>query len=302
VTSASAPTPTPVERLRETMASRYPFVVSALDRSRAEFGATWEAELTEMLERVFAETTDLDAAAEGYALFVVDLLRRQRQFEQTGEYAAQTYEQAAAQVYFDEEFMSRQYLPGLLLSHYLWPHHFRQLRFFDSAFVAPFTNAGASAVTEIGIGTGIFSRRLLAAAPQARGKALDISPGSVGFARRHLEAYGLGERIEFEIKDATVDPEPCEWLICVEVLEHLEDPLAFLRALRASLQPGGRAFITTALNAANVDHIYLYRSSDEVLRQLEQAGFALEQGFEATAGPPRAPDVPVPAVVAYVVT
>ena len=94
---------------------------------------------------------------------------------------------------------------------------------------------------------------------------------------------------------------PVRRLICVEVLEHLEQPVVFLKALRAGLAPGGRAFITAAINAAHSDHIYLYRNGEEVLEHLQSAGFSLEQAFLGAAYAPPAHDVPVPLAAAFVV-
>lgn len=94
---------------------------------------------------------------------------------------------------------------------------------------------------------------------------------------------------------------PVPWLVCVEVLEHLEQPVEFLKALRAGLAPGGKAFITAALNAAHTDHIYLYRNGEEVWEHLNAAGFTLEQSLLAAAYAPPAKDVPVPLAAAFVV-
>jgi hypothetical protein len=85
------------------------------------------------------------------------------------------------------------------------------------------------------------------------------------------------------------------------VLEHLEDPVAFLRGLRATMAPGAKAFITAAVNAAHADHIYLYRSADDVLAHLIDAGFTLEQSFVGAAYKPPAPGVPVPQAAAFIV-
>ena len=38
-------------------------------------------------------------------------------------------------------------------------------------------------------------------------------------------------------------------------------------------RPGGHAYISGAINAAHTDHIYLYRSPDEVRGQLEATGY-----------------------------
>jgi hypothetical protein len=117
-----------------------------------------------------------------------------------------------------------------------------------------------------------------------------------------MRAFEVQDRYEVLLQDVVAEPmDACEWLVCIEVLEHLEDPVAFLRALRAALAPGGRAFITAALNAAHVDHIYLYETVEDVLEQLRAADFALEQGFVANADASSKPGVPVAAVAAFVV-
>ena len=48
-----------------------------------------------------------------------------------------------------------------------------------------------------------------------------------------------------------------------------------VNALFNTLKPGGFAMISAAVNAPNKDHIYLYRSGNEVESQLLKAGFKI---------------------------
>jgi 2-polyprenyl-3-methyl-5-hydroxy-6-metoxy-1,4-benzoquinol methylase len=57
-----------------------------------------------------------------------------------------------------------------------------------------------------------------------------------------------------------------------EVLEHVEAPLAFLAKIRSLAAPGGFVFVTTAINAPAVDHIWLFRSPAEVTAMAAAAG------------------------------
>ena len=230
-------------------------------------------------------------------------MRLQTIFERELKYKTKTHNQAASEVYFNERHMMKEYLPGLLLSHFLWPHHYRQLQFFDSAFVQSMRVAEATSFMEVGVGTGLYSSLLLRKLPKVKGLGLDISPSSKVFAEAHMKALGVADRYNVELRDITVSPvEPkTGWLICVEVLEHLDDPVAFLSALRRNMVPGARAFITAALNAAHTDHIYLYRNANEVLAQLIEAGFTLEQLFVGSAYKPASPGVPVPESAAFIV-
>ena len=68
------------------------------------------------------------------------------------------------------------------------------------------------------------------------------------------------------------------------------------------LVPGGTAFIGTALNAPNADHLYLYRTSEEVAAQLRRAGFRVRESFRATARTATHGVRPAPQVAAFLVS
>jgi 2-polyprenyl-3-methyl-5-hydroxy-6-metoxy-1,4-benzoquinol methylase len=290
-------------RMSDALRTSHRFAADIVDRSAALFGPRWADEFEVVVSSLFPTAESVAAAVKGYAAFAMQSMRLQVAFEREGSYRSKSYDQAASEVYFNEQHMMREYLPGLLLSHYLWPHHYRQIRFFHDAFVDAMRVAGASSFVEVGVGTGLYSGMLLRALPGLQGTGLDISPSSQRFTETQLDALGVGDRYEVELRDVTEAPpeSPVDWLVCVEVLEHLEDPVAFLRGLRATVTPGGRAFITAALNAAHADHIYLYRTAEDVLDHLREAGFTLEQSFLGAAYKPSAPGVPVPQAAAFIV-
>lgn len=290
-------------RMAEALRARHRFAADIVDRGAALFGAEWADQFEPVLNALFPSEQAVQAAVKGYATFAMQSMRLQAAFERERCYKAKTHEQAASEVYFNERHMMDEYLPGLLLSHFLWPHHYRQLQFFDSAFVQAMRVAGARSFMEVGVGTGLYSSLLLRRLPDVRGLGLDISPSSKQFTEAQMQALGVAGRYRVELRDVTAEPvEPkADWLVCVEVLEHLDDPVAFLRGLRRNMAPGARAFITAALNAAHADHIYLYRNADEVLVQLCEAGFTLEQSFVGAAYRPSAPGVPVPQAAAFIV-
>ena len=66
--------------------------------------------------------------------------------------------------------------------------------------------------------------------------------------------------------------------------------------------PGGKLFVTAALNAAHADHIYLYREPAEVVAQVEAVGLQVENLFFANAYAPAKKGLPVPSALAMVLS
>jgi 2-polyprenyl-3-methyl-5-hydroxy-6-metoxy-1,4-benzoquinol methylase len=273
-----------------------------IDSAMLEFGPAWQNDFETMLGIVYSQGDSLERAVKGYGSFAIDSMRRQKRFEVDRRYPAKSYAEARAEVYLNDEYMERQYLPGLLLSHYLWTHHYQQIKYFNGFFVAALRGRVATEFAEVGVGTGIYSRMLLQELPTIRGVGFDISPLSLKFAEQHVNSYGFGNRYEVLMQDIITTPPARKFqlVICVEVLEHLEDPVALLMGLKAMVAPGGKLFVTAALNAAHADHIYLYQNPQDVLDQVADVGLHVENLFFANAYAPHKPGAPVPAALAMI--
>jgi malonyl-CoA O-methyltransferase len=95
-------------------------------------------------------------------------------------------------------------------------------------------------VLELGCGTGLFSRHLLAHYPDGRFLFTDLAPSMVEQCRRNL-AVASKQRVAFEIMDAarpTADG-PFDLIATSMTLHWLADPAAALTTLRRQLTPGG---------------------------------------------------------------
>lgn len=281
--------------LLELMREHARFAVPGLLRNAALFGQAWQTELDDLLGRLYPEPAARLAAVRAYGRFTIDAMRRQRRFEHTGQYAPTLGSLDACSLH-------AHYLPGLLLSHFLWPQHVRQLHFFRQVFLPRLAAAGVRRLLEVGIGTGLYTRVALQRLDRLQALALDISETSLAFSRLHLSGYGLAARAELRRLDVlqTDLPQRHDALVCVEVLEHLDRPTDFLRSLTRQLQPNAYIFLSAALNAADVGHIHLYRTPDEVLGQVKAAGFHVEETLLAEGRASRPAGVPVPAVLALI--
>ena len=293
-----------IARFETVLTQLAPYMADTVPKARRTFGEPWERAFDETLRVMFGDDdARLKAAASGYLRFALDSVRLHKRFEKDRVYASKSYDDAAKRVYHNQEYMDGLYLPGILLSHYLWPHHYRQLGYFHREFVPRLQGMSDRRFLDVGVGTGFYSRQALAACEGVVGTAYDISTYSLDYARRQVAAFGFSERWNGEIRNVITDPPAQQWpaVISVEVLEHLEDPLSYLHALRARLATGGFGFITAAITAPNEDHIFLYNSWAEVAAQLEAAGFRILGLQEDLAYEPQG-DLPVPRLGAFVVS
>ncbi|HEX7052601.1 MAG TPA: class I SAM-dependent methyltransferase [Burkholderiales bacterium] len=85
-----------------------------------------------------------------------------------------------------------------------------------------------ASVAEVGCGAGGILAALQRGLPaETRLAGYDISALAIERARRHAN-----ERLSFHCEDLTKSAERFDLLLCIDVFEHVEDPFAFLRALR----------------------------------------------------------------------
>jgi SAM-dependent methyltransferase len=114
-------------------------------------------------------------------------------------------------------------------------------------------------VLEIGCGAGWVLELLREAHPSISFQGLEPSAG----ATRRANEAGL------DVREGNVDSHPFhqerfDFLYCINVLEHVADPISFLRRVSGLLQPGGAALVICP--CANVidpellfaDHLYSY--------------------------------------------
>lgn len=248
------------------------------------------------LEEALARLPDAQLAMAGYHAMCKTLLKHQAYYNRHQTYMPITYDQALESVYLNDQYMLSEYLPGLFISHWLWPHHYQQLKFFEKTFLSMIKQKRGKVLLEVGVGSGAYSYHALKVAPGLAIRAIDVSPAAIEFST-------VINPSRFHAHLGTIEQQPDEsedWLVCVEVLEHLEDPELFLYEVDRVLKPGGHAFITAAINAGSPDHIFLYNSPDQVENQLLNAGFRVLDKFSAQAESSKDRQL-VPEVVAFLV-
>jgi len=104
--------------------------------------------------------------------------------------------------------------------------------------------AGAR-VLDVGCGAGLLSEAL--AREGAQVTALDLAPELIDVAQLHLLESGL--QVDYRLQSvedlAAEAPASFDAITCMEMLEHVPDPAAVIRACAALLKPGGQLFVST---------------------------------------------------------
>lgn len=202
--------------------------------------------------------------AQAYSTIANDTLREQIYFQRNKRYRHDRFASVAENVYFDADYMAR-YMYGLALTLYLWPNHLQIFRHFQRTIAS----ADGGSYLEVGPGHGAFFRQAMQSGAFHTCVGIDISPTSLAMTQRMLESSGAQSGvswrlIEADLLTATDIGSGYDAVVMGEVLEHVEQPGRFLERIRDLAAPDALIYITTAVNAPAVDHIYLFRSVQEV--------------------------------------
>jgi SAM-dependent methyltransferase len=269
------------------MQSAFPVLATPFLLAESRFGSAWVDEAVPSVEGMYGTITDplsdrLKTALGCYAEFANDSMRHQVMYERAGKYRASNYEEVRAALYDNADHMTQNYLPGLWFSHYVWPQHYFTLTGFTGSVLPRVENTGV--FFEVGVGCGMYSKITLDRKPAIRGIGFDISQHSLDYTQQVMRSFGYGSRYKLENRDVRHGyATKADFLICQEVLEHLENPAEFCRWLFDMIRPGGQAFITAALNAGHSDHIFLIHHPIEVEKMLVDAGFLISRIQEESA-------------------
>ena len=118
-------------------------------------------------------------------------------------------------------------------------------------------------VLDVGCGEGAVARELRAAGASAIA-GIEINPRAAAVAAGELDELAVGP-VEQCLERLTSGP--WDTICCYDVLEHLVDPDAVLRALRSAAAPGGRLHVSVP-NAGTCPSSTTFCSANLRLRRL----------------------------------
>ncbi len=109
--------------------------------------------------------------------------------------------------------------------------------------------ASLGSVVEVGCGTGLFSRAMIAHRDAADAVLTDVSLDMLRLCRMHLTRLGLAHTLPLRLAtysahEACFQDEAFDTCVGASVLHHIADVRAFLADVWRILKPGGRAFFS----------------------------------------------------------
>ena len=240
------------------------------------------------LEFMGAEGLSHEQIADAYITIVDDTFREELQFRQTGRYRYSTYAEVQSGVYDNPGYM-RNYMIGLALSSFWWPNHTQIRRFFKAQL--PRLSSHRGLYREVGPGHGMYFLEAMRHGHFEAYEGIDISATSIALTQRIIRGAGTEafDRARFVHADflAGGDLPLASVLVMGEVLEHVEDPAAFLVRAHQTTTADCSFFLTTCVNAPAIDHLYNPASVAALEDLLTGHGFAIRErcviGRDATS-------------------
>ncbi|GDX80367.1 hypothetical protein LBMAG42_21780 [Deltaproteobacteria bacterium] len=247
-----------------------------LEEAREVSPADWDAVAEQFLgwaAGVWGAEGWQERCIPAFVRFSSDVIFAQARYEADGHYENSSFAECNEHVYSQRDVMD-DYLWGVFITNFCWSHHMELSLFFRDRFLARLP--GAPAIVEIAPGHGGWGVWALSNRPDARLQGFDISPSSIAIASSIAKAAGVADRVTYTERNAldlaTMPTASADAVICSFLIEHLEDPGLLVANIANLLKPGARGYLAGAITAAQVDHIYEFKTESELVVLCEQHG------------------------------
>lgn len=215
----------------------------------------------------------IEQAVDAFVQFTIDVNLAQARYEADGHYQYQSFAEVN-NIHYSQDSEMQSYLWGIYLTNFLWAHHLEICLFFEDRFLGRVNDA--IDLIEIAPGHGGWGAWALHELQDANLRGFDISPTSIDIATAVTRAAGMQNRTSYEQKDALdldeLEPDCADAGISSFLIEHLEEPAQLFRVINHLLKPGGVFFVTGALTAAQIDHIFEFEKESELMCMAEKSG------------------------------
>ncbi len=225
-----------------------------------------------------SQNISVEYAVDAYLAMCGNMLKSQIYFMKTGKYPIDQQHKAFEDVYNNEKEM-KSYMVGLAISQFLWSTHYEMFSFFKDTFKE--NDDVISSYLEIGPGHGLYLREAIKYLNNdVKIVAVDISQVSIKMTQSMM-AYFYGDHFSkityhnIDMLDLALS-DKYDFITMGEVLEHVNCPDKLLYKLKKLLTSEGKAFISTCVNAPAIDHVYHFKSIDEIRNMINSCGLLIK--------------------------
>ncbi|MBU0742651.1 class I SAM-dependent methyltransferase [bacterium] len=212
------------------------------------------------------------AAVRGYDAYCLHVAQAKLAYEKAGRYTPDELPRIIDKVYGDDDVMTP-YMWAAVLIYAFWPSMTAHLGLFRDHFLDRLPTAPR--ILELACGHGAMGLVSLEHRPDATLLGYDISSPAIRIANRLAAASPHAGRARFVARDV-LDLDLAEGrhdgVIAAMLAEHMADPRPLFTSVARYLAPEGLAFVSTALESPQRDHVYEYHHESEPLRMAEEAG------------------------------
>ncbi len=254
-----------LEEFLSNIAERNPYQVKYLQTAMKDITVKELQKLENIFNFYIKQGDNIESVTNKYLNLIDFIMEDQKYFLENGHYRYSSFKDVE-ELYKTSSYMES-YVVGLGLSTYLWHVHRGMMRFFFE-HCKRLTKGGK--YLEIGPGHGEYFITAMENTDFDSYCAVDISETSVNITKSFCE-YSLGNATNKNYQvlhknffDYT-PKDKFDAVIMGEVLEHVENPKMFLEKIYDVANDDAFIYITTAINAPQPDHIYHFRTIDEVL-------------------------------------
>lgn len=219
---------------------------------------------------------NIEYGIDAYLKMVNDMFKSHIKFMRTGKYPVLNTTDAIENVYNDQSEMLS-YMIGLALSQYLWSTHYEMFSHLKNELHK--NKNHIKKYIEIGPGHGLFLKNAIdILKDDVEMTAIDISPISLEVSKSIINYFHPLKNIQFineDMLDLNLDAE-CDFIVMGEVIEHVEKPELLLQKISQLLNNDGKAFLSTCVNCPAIDHVYHFKTVDEIRVLFSQCGLKIE--------------------------
>ena len=210
--------------------------------------------------------------ADCYLKFIQDIMEEQYYFIRNKRYRYSSAGEVNSFFYQNPGYMEY-YMKGLAISTYLLESHRKCRQWYSDKIQT--LNPGRDWL-DVGVGHGEYFVLAAHHTVYERYLGIDISPTCVEMCREMAgRRIPAGEKhIAVRVQDFfAYDGPTCDAVVLGEILEHVEKPERFLEKVREITHEDSFIYIATVTNCPQKDHIYLFKSVEEIETMYRQCGF-----------------------------